>query len=93
MKLFWITWVSPISLKVDEGSRKGRTDSWRNKKTWPATAGFQDGGMGHKPKNVDGLQKLEESFSPRASIQDTTALTPPELAGGIHFRLPVSRTV
>lgn len=85
--------MSPISLKVEEGSRKGRTDSWRNKKTWPDIAGFQDGGRGHKPKNVDSLQKLEESFSPRASIQDTTALIPPELAGGTHFRLLVSRTV
>lgn len=82
-----------MSLKVEEGSRKGRTDSWQNKKTWPDIAGFQDGGRGHKPKNVDGLQKLEESFSPRVSIQDTTALTPPELAGGTHFRFLVSRTV
>lgn len=52
--------MGPISLKMEEGRKKGgqRADDIR---TWPDVAGFKDGGRGHKPKNVDGLQKLEES--------------------------------
>ena len=42
-------------------SRKGVSERCSMRKIQPATAGFEDGGRGHKPRNTSGLSKLEKA--------------------------------
>ena len=42
-----------------EGDRRLRVKNAR--RTQPTTAGFEDGGRGHEPRNAGGLQELEKT--------------------------------
>lgn len=50
---------SQEALEVEEGGRRFRVKDVR--RTRAATAGFEDGGREHEPRNTGGLQETEKA--------------------------------